>query len=79
MPHGRRDVLEVDGAHHYATGEAYAANMRGDRDLKLAGCEVFRFGSTELSDREQARPLMQTFFAELFDVYEVTAPPTPER
>lgn len=40
--------------------------MRGDRYLKLAGYEVFRFGATELQDREQARDLLQVFFTDLF-------------
>ncbi|MCX4735081.1 hypothetical protein OG369_27045 [Streptomyces sp. NBC_01221] len=78
LPHGRRVVLEVDGAHHYENGRAYAATVRGDRDLKLAGYDVFRFGSTELSDPHRARPLLQAFFTELFDAYKVTVPPPQE-
>ncbi|EOT02223.2 hypothetical protein P354_21420 [Streptomyces noursei PD-1] len=78
LPHNRRVVLEVDGAHHYESGNAYAATVHGDRDLKLAGYEVFRFGSTELSDPHRARPLFQAFFTELFDAYKVTVPPPQE-
>lgn len=71
LPRGHRVVLEVDGKHHYANGDradpaAYAKNMRADRDLKLTGYEVFRFGATELLDREQARPMVQEFFGDLF-------------
>ena len=73
LPHGQRVVLEVDGSHHYASPDGkrpdparYADGMRGDRELKLAGYEVFRFGATELQDREQARGLLQAFFADLF-------------
>jgi hypothetical protein len=62
MPHGQRVVLEVDGSHHYATPDGkrpdatrYAANMRADRELKLSGYEVFRFGATELQ-RPRPRP-----------------------
>ena len=57
LPHGQRVVLEVDGSHHYATPDGkrpdatrYAANMPADRELKLDGYEVFRFGATELRD-----------------------------
>jgi hypothetical protein len=55
LPHGQRVVLEVDGAHHYASPDGtrpdpshYAALARADRELKLSGYEVFRFGATEL-------------------------------
>jgi len=47
--------------------------VRGDRDLKLAGYEVFRFGATELQDREQARALLRRFFADLFQRFGVTS------
>lgn len=72
MAHGQRVVLEVDGARHFTSPDGrpdsnkYADNMRGDRDLKLSGYEVFRFGATELLDRERARSLLQQFFADLF-------------
>ncbi len=77
LPHGRRIVLEVDGMHHYTTqgrpdSAKYAANMRGDRDLKLAGYEVFRFGAHELRDRDHVRALLQQFFHDLFRQFDVT-------
>ncbi|MFJ3794244.1 hypothetical protein [Kitasatospora sp. NPDC090091] len=78
LPGGRRLVLEVDGRHHYADGKAYADTVSGDRDLKLRGYEVFRFGSTELSDPGRARPLLQGFFADLFDRYDMGIPPAPQ-
>lgn len=79
LPHGQRVVLEVDGSQHYTSadgrpdGTQYAANVRGDRDLKLSGYEVFRFGGTELHDRERARDLLQDFFADMFRRFQVTA------
>jgi very-short-patch-repair endonuclease len=92
LPHGQRVVLEVDGSQHFTSpdgrpdGTKYAASMRGDRDLKLSGYEVFRFGATELQDRDQARTLLQQFFADLFRRFDVTSsrteqlpPRTPER
>jgi very-short-patch-repair endonuclease len=79
LPHGQRVVLEVDGSHHYASPDGrrpdparYADGVRGDRNLKLAGYEVFRFGATELQDREQAWDLLQAFFADLFRRFGVT-------
>lgn len=54
LPHGVRVVIEVDGKHHYAKGNGmadvhrYAQTMAADRDLKLAGYEVYRFGAAEL-------------------------------
>jgi very-short-patch-repair endonuclease len=78
LPQGQRVVIEVDGAHHFsnsdgqANGTKYADNVRGDRDLKLSGYEVFRFGATELLDRESARTLLQQFFVDLFRRFDVT-------
>lgn len=78
LPHGQRVVLEVDGSHHFTSPDGrpdaarYADGVRGDRDLKLSGYEVFRFGATELQDREAARSLLRRFFAELFRRFGVT-------
>jgi very-short-patch-repair endonuclease len=72
LPKGQRVVIEVDGSQHFTgpdgrpDGAAYAANMRGDRELKLSGYEVFRFGATELQDSERARIMLQQFFKDLF-------------
>ncbi len=58
LPGHRRVVLEVDGAQHYSTAdrqaspELYAATMRADRDLRLDGYEVFRFGGHEFGASE---------------------------
>lgn len=72
LPGTRRVVLEVDGMQHYTRNEGtepdsakYAATMAGDRDLKLRGYEVFRFGHDELRDRDRAQPLLASFFAAL--------------
>ncbi len=67
---GHRIVLEVDGKHHYADGalaepSVYVATMRGDRDLKLARCDVFRFrarttpSSTTRPQRREAPPSLR--------------------
>ncbi len=79
LPYGQRVVLEVDGSHHYASPDGtrpaparYAALARADRELKLSGYEVFRFGATELKDPRSAPGLLQAFFADLFRRFSVT-------
>jgi very-short-patch-repair endonuclease len=74
LPHGHRIVIEVDGRHHYTNNgkpdpDRYATNMRADRDLKLSGYEVFRFGTIELDDPEQARGTVEQFFIDLFRLF----------
>ncbi len=81
LPHGQRVVLEVDGSRHFTSDDGqpdaarYASGVRADRDLKLSGYEVFRFGATELQDREAARTMLRQFFADLFRRFGVTPAP----
>jgi hypothetical protein len=81
LPHGQRVVLEVDGSRHFTSDDGqpdaagYANGVRADRDLKLSGYEVFRFGATELQDREVARTMLRRFFADLFRRFGVTLAP----
>lgn len=76
LPQGVRVVIEVDGKQHHAdaTGTAdvqrYAQMVRADRELKLAGYEVFRFGAAELQAPE-AKANVQAFFEALFKCYGV--------
>lgn len=79
LPHGQRVVLEVDGSQHYTRDRGqvpdsskYAEMMAGDRDLKLRGYEVFRFGHDELRDAERARALLQEFLPALLQRFEVS-------
>lgn len=71
LPGRRRVVLEVDGKHHYAddNGHAspvrYAEMVRADRQLRLGGYEVYRFGGAELSDFGTAAGVLEPFFDEL--------------
>jgi very-short-patch-repair endonuclease len=82
LPHGARVVVEVDGKDHYADvdGRAdiarYAKMVAADRELKLAGYEVFRFGSGELQGNT-ARETVKEFFDELFRRYGVLLNPQP--
>lgn len=79
LPSGVRIVLEVDGLHHYARADgradprAYAATAAADRELKLAGYEVFRFGAAELQ-REDAPQLVKAFFVSMFRSFGVPIP-----
>jgi very-short-patch-repair endonuclease len=80
LPHGVRVVIEVDGKHHYADSngvadvQRYAQTMVADRELKLAGYEVFRFGAAELqastaAAKDTAAANVKTFFLALFKRY----------
>ncbi|MFJ3498787.1 hypothetical protein ACIPPJ_35170, partial [Streptomyces sp. NPDC086091] len=80
LPNRVRVVLEVDGQQHYSTnGKAspmlYAQMVSEDRQLKLSGYEVYRFGGHEL-DRSNGPRVVASFFRELFGRYDITLPPT---
>lgn len=76
LPQGVRVVVEVDGKHHYADNEGsadvqrYAQMVRADRELKLTGYEVFRFGAAELQ-APTAKADVKAFFEALFKRYGV--------
>jgi len=80
LPGGARIVVEVDGRHHYAdqSGHAdpsrYGAMVSADRDLRLAGYEVFRFGADELVDEAASPKVVKGFFDSLFKKYGITIP-----
>ena len=77
LPGGARVVLEVDGTHHYADDNdranpaKYARMVAADRDLRLAGYAVFRFGGAELRG-DDGRELASDFYLRLFRRYRVT-------
>ncbi len=72
LPHGQRVVLEVDGSQHFTDRTKYANDMRADRELKLGGCEVFRFGTEELEQELRAIRVLEEFFTALFRRFDVT-------
>jgi len=70
LPGSVRVVLEVDGQQHYATGmgtgakpspRVYAETVQSDRELRLAGYEVYRFGGYELG-KAGANDTVRAFF-----------------
>jgi hypothetical protein len=66
----RRVVIEVDGEQHYSdhgrpSPQRYAEMVRADRDLRLAGYEVYRFGGAELVDAPRAAAVLEPFFDRL--------------
>ncbi|MDQ0761997.1 AbiJ-related protein [Streptomyces canus] len=72
MPGRKRVVLEVDGSQHFTDNRGtvpnprkYAETMAGDRELKLLGYHVYRFGHDELEKREHARSILTDFFSRL--------------
>ena len=71
LPRRRRVVLEIDGIQHYARDDGradtrrYAEMVAADRELQLAGYEVYRFGGWEFVDRPAAATMLGDFFNEL--------------
>lgn len=74
LPSRQRIVLEVDGRQHFssrdgsASLETYAVMAAADRDLRLSGYEVFRFGANEVVG-SWAAGLIGSFFMRLFDLH----------
>ena len=64
-----RVVVEVDGSQHFAEDgkpslARYADMVAADRDLRLAGYEVYRFGANELTGHGSAERI-EAFFRRL--------------
>lgn len=76
LDHGRRVVIEVDGAQHYSSDgkpspSLYAEMAAADRQLRLCGYEVFRFGGAELPDSDAGEATARAFFAALFKKHQI--------
>jgi very-short-patch-repair endonuclease len=68
-----RIVIEVDGKHHYAEDDRaspkrYAEMVAEDRNLRLHGYEVYRFGGYELDERN-GKIVVEQFFRRLYKRY----------
>jgi hypothetical protein len=77
LPNGVRIVLEVDGKQHYSDVDSkadptkYAVTVSADRDLRLAGYDVYRFGGAELSITS-GPAMVGEFFERLFRAYRLS-------
>jgi very-short-patch-repair endonuclease len=61
-----RVVIEVDGSQHFAEDgkpslARYSDMVAADRDLRLAGYEVHRFGANELTGQGSAERIEEFF------------------
>ncbi|XSC47602.1 hypothetical protein ACF1BQ_020500 [Bradyrhizobium sp. RDT10] len=75
LPNSTRIVIEVDGRHHFTRNDepslpAYSEMVSADRDLRLAGYEIFRFGANELVGAG-SQALIERFFDRLFQLHGV--------
>lgn len=76
LPNRCRIVIEVDGKQHYAnenntaSPSKYAEMVSQDRELKLLGYEVYRFGGYELVENNSE--MIKAFFVSLFEKHGVT-------
>jgi very-short-patch-repair endonuclease len=75
LPGRQRIVLEVDGKHHFSEDDnpslkVYANMVSADRELRLAGYEVYRFGANELVG-EGSESRIADFFDKLFRLHRV--------
>lgn len=75
LPERQRVVLEVDGKHHFSEGEkpslrVYGEMVHADRELRLAGYEVYRFGANELVGAG-AEKVIADFFDKLFRLHRI--------
>jgi hypothetical protein len=73
LPGRQRIVIEVDGKHHFSVDEkpslkVYAEMVSADRELRLAGYEVYRFGANELVG-SGAEARITDFFDKLFRLH----------
>jgi hypothetical protein len=74
LPRRARVVLEVDGKHHYtedgfdrSSPRKYAEMVRADRQVRLEGYDVYRFGGQEFTPLSSAAPVLEVFFDALLD------------
>lgn len=82
LPNLKRVIIEIDGKHHYAREDGradtkrYADMVRIDRELRLRGYEVYRFGGAEFyndqnTPEENSVSVVKDFFTTLFKQYEI--------
>lgn len=81
LPRRGRVVIEIDGKQHYSDGDGtanparYAAMVREDRQLRLAGYEIYRFGGHEFLEDQDPAAMLRAFYAQLLTRHGVIAEP----
>ncbi len=78
LPGNQRVVIEVDGSQHFSANgkpslQNYAEMVSADRDLRLAGYEIYRFGSNELVG-VSATAVIEGFFDRLWALHKLMPP-----
>lgn len=79
----QRVVIEIDGIQHYAdyvsgnnnyyaSVDKYAEMVSAQREMTLAGYDVYRFGGKELHDNYQGKRKIKEFFKMLFEKYQIS-------
>lgn len=82
LPNLKRVIIEIDGKHHYAREDGradtkrYAEMVKVDRELRLRGYEVYRFGGAEFyndqnTPEENAISVVKDFFTAMFKQHEI--------
>lgn len=71
LANGHRIIIEIDGIQHYSDGNSaspskYAEMVKYDRNMKLHGYEVFRFGGQEFCEKNIEENI-KIFFTQLFE------------
>jgi very-short-patch-repair endonuclease len=68
-------VIEIDGKQHYsdhdgkASPKLYAEMVAADRELKLDGYEIFRFGGNEFVNKDSATKVIREFVSKLIALH----------
>jgi very-short-patch-repair endonuclease len=81
LPRRVRVVIEIDGKQHYSDEDGtanparYAAMVREDRQLRLAGYEIYRFGGHEFVEDQDPATMLRAFYAQLLTRHGVIAQP----
>ena len=76
----QRVVIEIDGVQHYAdyihgnsrhnaSVDKYAEMVSAQREMTLAGYDVYRFGGKELHNASVGKNIIKRFFKMLFEKY----------
>lgn len=79
----QRVVIEIDGiqhyadciqgnSKHYASVDKYAEMVSAQREMTLAGYDVYRFGGKELYEPHMAKSVIKKFFEMLFEKYQLS-------